>query len=153
MADEFVLAIPENEFSMAELQGYLLEWKRDPKRAVRGIGAWVESERGTKQERAALEHLRKEKTAKAKESYTVYDPVLTGIGSMMDAGPNERRPSQSSTSCVKTETASDTHVLLTETSGDDDSRTVPAQKPHPSIVVNGAKDSPRKSSKSDIDVP
>ena len=53
MAVEFSLAIPENEFSMAELQGYLLEWKRDYAGALRSVDAWVERERTAKQERVA----------------------------------------------------------------------------------------------------
>jgi len=47
-ADKFALGIPEDNFSMAELQSYLLQWKGDPTGAVCGISAWVETEREEK---------------------------------------------------------------------------------------------------------
>jgi hypothetical protein len=36
--------IPQNTFSTAELQGYLLSYKHDPEAAVDNIEAWVERE-------------------------------------------------------------------------------------------------------------
>ncbi|KAJ7155033.1 P-loop containing nucleoside triphosphate hydrolase protein [Mycena filopes] len=41
MAREFAAAIPESKYSIAQLQGYLLGFKNDPKGAVQGITAWV----------------------------------------------------------------------------------------------------------------
>jgi len=36
--------VPEQEFSMAALQGYLLTHKNQPHRAVEFVGKWVEEE-------------------------------------------------------------------------------------------------------------
>ncbi|KAI9790000.1 MAG: hypothetical protein M1816_005614 [Peltula sp. TS41687] len=42
LADRFAEIIPANEFSPAEVQGYLLKHKYDPQKAIEGAGAWVE---------------------------------------------------------------------------------------------------------------
>lgn len=43
VALEFASIIPEGQFSPAELQGFLLKRKKDPKRAVEEAGPWVEA--------------------------------------------------------------------------------------------------------------
>jgi len=58
---EFAALIPEDEFSTAELQGYLLTCKKDPVEAVAGVVAWIEKERAEKRDRAEHEKQRKEK--------------------------------------------------------------------------------------------
>lgn len=40
MADAFADALPEGRFSPAEIQGFLLTRKKDPRRAVEEVGAW-----------------------------------------------------------------------------------------------------------------
>lgn len=89
-AEEFAHAIPENTFSMAELQGYLLEWKQDPIGALHGIDRWVESECKAQQERAARERIRKE-TAAATMAQQHY-PMIPGTsrGNIPDSGPQSR---------------------------------------------------------------
>ncbi|KAK0673996.1 putative mitochondrial chaperone BCS1 [Cercophora samala] len=42
IAQEFASKIPEGQFSPAELQGFLLKRKREPRRALREVGVWVE---------------------------------------------------------------------------------------------------------------
>ncbi len=44
LADAFADVIPEREFSMASLQGYLMTHKLRPVAAVDGAAAWVEKE-------------------------------------------------------------------------------------------------------------
>jgi hypothetical protein len=61
LADQFAGSVPEDEFSTAELQGYLLLCKMKPLDAVSGIDAWIEQERAEKRERAEREENRKEK--------------------------------------------------------------------------------------------
>ncbi|KIK99391.1 hypothetical protein PAXRUDRAFT_533084 [Paxillus rubicundulus Ve08.2h10] len=58
LAKEFADAIPEDEFSVAALQGYLLRNKSQPEAAATGAAVWVVSERDMK------ERLRKEKEAR-----------------------------------------------------------------------------------------
>ncbi|KAG8756830.1 hypothetical protein FRC11_004979 [Ceratobasidium sp. 423] len=43
-AEEFASAIPPREFSIAQLQGYLMEYKGQPQRAATEIKKWVEEE-------------------------------------------------------------------------------------------------------------
>ncbi|KJA19418.1 hypothetical protein HYPSUDRAFT_44329 [Hypholoma sublateritium FD-334 SS-4] len=45
LADTFASSIPEREFSMAALQGYLMAYKVRPFDAVKDVVAWVEKER------------------------------------------------------------------------------------------------------------
>lgn len=45
LAHEFAAAIPEREFSMASLQGYLMSYKSRPGEAAKEAGNWVERER------------------------------------------------------------------------------------------------------------
>ncbi|GJJ11559.1 hypothetical protein Clacol_005793 [Clathrus columnatus] len=44
LADVFTDSIPEETFSVAEIQGFLLLWKTDPSSAVKKIKPWVEEE-------------------------------------------------------------------------------------------------------------
>ncbi|KAF8920426.1 P-loop containing nucleoside triphosphate hydrolase protein, partial [Mucidula mucida] len=59
-ANEFGQKIPKDEFSTAELQGYLLGNKRDPRGAV-NIEAWIENERRLRVEKEEREIKRREK--------------------------------------------------------------------------------------------
>ena len=49
LAKEFASQIPEEELSMAALQGHLMRYKTRPHEAVSATTAWVEDERGQKQ--------------------------------------------------------------------------------------------------------
>ena len=55
LAKRFGEAIPEDELSVASLQGYLLKNKTRPRECVEEVAAWVVSERETR------EKLKKEK--------------------------------------------------------------------------------------------
>ncbi|KAJ8072426.1 hypothetical protein PM082_015985 [Marasmius tenuissimus] len=61
LADTFSTTIPSNEFSTAELQGYLLACKNQPEEAVVGITSWIEQERKDRRERKEREDARKRK--------------------------------------------------------------------------------------------
>ncbi|SPO02663.1 related to BCS1 protein precursor [Cephalotrichum gorgonifer] len=50
LAQEFAAAVPPEEFSPAEIQGYLLRHKRSPKDAVANISEWVIETRRQKKE-------------------------------------------------------------------------------------------------------
>jgi hypothetical protein len=41
LAHQFATAVPHSKYSIAQLKGYLLGWKNDPKGAVEGISAWI----------------------------------------------------------------------------------------------------------------
>lgn len=61
LADEFASQFPDNEFTAAELQGYLLSFRTRPNAALDGISTWITRER---EERLA----KSERKAKAKEA-------------------------------------------------------------------------------------
>jgi chaperone BCS1 len=44
MAEEFARAIPEGKFSPAEIQGFLLTRKKEPRRALAEVEGWREAE-------------------------------------------------------------------------------------------------------------
>ncbi|KAJ3502846.1 hypothetical protein NLJ89_g8701 [Agrocybe chaxingu] len=58
LAKKFADGVPEDEFSIAGLQGYLLRHKAQPEAAANGVEAWVRSEREMR------ERLQKEKEAR-----------------------------------------------------------------------------------------
>lgn len=64
LAKEFAEKVPENEFSPAQLQGYVMMHKTDPEGAVRGVDDWVESIR---KKRAEVNNARKRR-GKGKKS-------------------------------------------------------------------------------------
>ncbi|KAF9779458.1 P-loop containing nucleoside triphosphate hydrolase protein [Thelephora terrestris] len=55
LVEEFRELIPEREFSMAALQGYLLLHKNQPHRAVKCAGKWVEEEMAKRESRKSPE--------------------------------------------------------------------------------------------------
>ena len=68
LAEEFADVMPHEEFSPAEVQGYLLKNKRHPERAIKGAAQWVIDTRAEKKKRAERERLEQEvKEAKEKK--------------------------------------------------------------------------------------
>jgi len=74
LAKKFAAAIPDDEFSVASLQGYLLKNKTRPQSAADDAAAWVISERELKarlqrekEEREAKERLEREKRRRERE--------------------------------------------------------------------------------------
>ncbi|KAG9042894.1 hypothetical protein FS837_010278, partial [Tulasnella sp. UAMH 9824] len=63
LAKEFAAAIPEDELSVASLQGYLLKNKTRPRECVKEVGEWIQKERET---RAKLKKEKEEREAKEK---------------------------------------------------------------------------------------
>ena len=57
LAEEFADLMPREEFSPAEVQGYLLKNKRHPVRAIKGAEEWVVDTRAEKKKRAENEKL------------------------------------------------------------------------------------------------
>lgn len=62
-AKQFAASVPSGEFSPAEIQGFLLKWKREPAMAVKMIPEWVE-EMKVKKEAAKAKAKREESKAK-----------------------------------------------------------------------------------------
>ena len=42
MGKELSKKVPDKMFSPAEIQGFLLMWKKDPRKTLNEVGAWVE---------------------------------------------------------------------------------------------------------------
>jgi len=91
LAETFSEAIPEFQFSVAEIQGFLLDWKLDPVGAVDAIHAWVAKESDARREqeerKAALAAQRA--TAEAQHRMKEFQPVIAGIENAM--GPKQRK--------------------------------------------------------------
>lgn len=60
MSERFAASVPPHEFSIAEIQGFLLTCKHDPQRAVEEIRLWVENEKTEREARLKREAERKE---------------------------------------------------------------------------------------------
>ncbi|KAJ7351438.1 P-loop containing nucleoside triphosphate hydrolase protein [Mycena albidolilacea] len=63
LAKEFAAAIPAARYSIAQLQGYLLNNKNDPEAAVQGIGAWIVAQEKEKREIDELKQKRRKEAA------------------------------------------------------------------------------------------
>jgi len=57
LAAQFADAIPEREFSMASLQGYLMTYKIRPEEAIKDAPAWIEKERADKVKNSEAAHV------------------------------------------------------------------------------------------------
>ena len=60
LAARFAKAIPEREFSMASLQGYLMKYKVSPQDAVDNVEDWVQAQRSAKHGKGATQVLKVE---------------------------------------------------------------------------------------------
>ncbi|KAJ7615764.1 P-loop containing nucleoside triphosphate hydrolase protein [Mycena polygramma] len=80
LAAQFAAAVPENEFSTAELQGYLQGHKTRPEEAARGVGAWVEAERADRAAREMRENERREKMQARMQAQMGGGGVGMGVG-------------------------------------------------------------------------
>ncbi|KDQ52502.1 hypothetical protein JAAARDRAFT_40100 [Jaapia argillacea MUCL 33604] len=89
LAKEFADSIPEKEFSIAELQGYLLGYKSTPAKAVANIRAWVQQECSNREAKKKREAEKAEKRKKAKEQATfdmhnrAGEAMAAGFGTVM----------------------------------------------------------------------
>ncbi|TFK27228.1 P-loop containing nucleoside triphosphate hydrolase protein [Coprinopsis marcescibilis] len=73
LAERFSAALPENEFTTAELQGYLLGHKQKPEGAVNNLPAWIEKQRQYRKEREQREAERKAKAVATKAEKAAKD--------------------------------------------------------------------------------
>ncbi|GIJ98236.1 hypothetical protein Aspvir_000351, partial [Aspergillus viridinutans] len=51
LASEFASRIPEGEFTAAEIQGHLLNYKNEPEAAINAVEEWVRSVRAKRKEK------------------------------------------------------------------------------------------------------
>ncbi len=77
-SEAFAEQLPEDEFTTAELQGYLLSHKNDPEGAVKDLQEWVECERAERERRKEVEKKEREKAKERaqrfQESRSAYGP-------------------------------------------------------------------------------
>ena len=92
LANQFAESVPDDEFSTAELQGYLLTCKMKPLDAVSGIAKWIEQERTEKRERVEREEKRKEELRKTrlKAKTAIFEDLV---------GPLQQQAASSDASC------------------------------------------------------
>jgi hypothetical protein len=55
IAKKFAAQVPDDMFSPAKIQGFLLKGKREPRRALEEVGSWVEDMRSVKVKGASKE--------------------------------------------------------------------------------------------------
>lgn len=68
LSKRFAESIPEDKFTPAELQGFLLANRLSPTGAVENIGAWVETELAVQEEEREKEEKKKKKAAAKKKT-------------------------------------------------------------------------------------
>lgn len=88
LADKFAMAIPSYEFSMAELQGYLLNNKGDPLKALCGIQGWVENEQQERRDKEASEQSQNEQNVALPVAQRfAYDGMVAGVPTAIPSLP------------------------------------------------------------------
>lgn len=92
LSAEFASYIPDDEFTTAELQGYLLLWRKSPSEAVNKIDEWIKVERAEKQRRKeaeaeAAERRKKMQAASAVPSYPFSYPYPAQVPAVPLATP------------------------------------------------------------------
>lgn len=124
LAKKFGAGVPEDEFSTAELQGFLLSHKKDPIFAAENITSWVEHERTERREREEREEQRKIKMKEAREKYGVgggygfppFAPVIPPPAERKDESEEKEKDIQQSDSDVTAEQKEET-PLKTKANG------------------------------------
>ncbi|THU96877.1 P-loop containing nucleoside triphosphate hydrolase protein [Dendrothele bispora CBS 962.96] len=72
LSEQFASRVPLDEFSTAELQGYLLTCKKQPLQAVEGVINWVSDERTERRKRREREEAEREKARKKRDSLRMH---------------------------------------------------------------------------------
>ncbi|KAF9528853.1 hypothetical protein CPB83DRAFT_853845 [Crepidotus variabilis] len=92
LATSFAASIPPHEFSTAELQGYLLTWKKSPSVATEGADEWVKMEQADREARKERDEVKRKERAKAasrrEERETERLRGRLGLGPLTPGGSN-----------------------------------------------------------------
>lgn len=97
LARDFSASLPTDRFSVAQLQGYLLTKKFDPKGAVQGVKAWVdelEEERRLAEEKRR-KRIEKRRAAAASNSGQVLDKELAALLKSLEKESTEESTEES----------------------------------------------------------
>ncbi|EKM76611.1 hypothetical protein AGABI1DRAFT_62968 [Agaricus bisporus var. burnettii JB137-S8] len=91
--EEFTAGIPAHEFSIADLQGYLLSCKMMPEKAAKGISDWVANEKKQKQEKQDRINAKKRRQAERIEKMEVerFQKTLTTLNGAVGPGLRQEK--------------------------------------------------------------
>ncbi|KAH7868898.1 P-loop containing nucleoside triphosphate hydrolase protein [Lentinula edodes] len=88
LSKSFASQVPSHEFSVAELQGYLLGYKKQAEEAAVGVAAWIEQERKYKREEEEKANERTRRSKEQQEKMVGNDHAAIGRGvSLGSLGP------------------------------------------------------------------
>lgn len=88
MARTFATSIPENEFSPADLQDYLLTHKKDPRHAVEQVDAWKTKELAERARKAAEREKERQERAGQRDEKT--KKLAADMSSFVEMGRKEK---------------------------------------------------------------
>lgn len=88
MSQTFANAVPDNRFSPAEIQGFLLRYKRHPKKALDAVKEWVEKTLTEREKWNKKEQEEREKEIKKKEDKKEGETTTTST-TAPTAGPKK----------------------------------------------------------------
>ncbi|KAJ3851015.1 P-loop containing nucleoside triphosphate hydrolase protein [Lentinula lateritia] len=86
LSNSFASQVPSHEFSVAELQGYLLGYKKQAEEAAVGVAAWIEQERRYKRDEEEKANERRSKEQQEKMVGNIHAAIGRGI-SLGSLGP------------------------------------------------------------------
>lgn len=101
LAERFAKHLPEQEFSPADLQDYLLMHKKSPEKAVEGLDAWIEKTREEKSKKEEREEERTVRRERKKREEEEWKEVVRGVareggedGKDMKEGKGDGKPTE-----------------------------------------------------------
>lgn len=96
-SETFANKVPADEFTVAELQGYLLDHKLRPVDAAEMVEEWVQKERQTRKDKAEREEKRRERIlkARAEEQLGMNDAFVRGMSRVLAEERKRTEPDNS----------------------------------------------------------
>ncbi|KAF6827090.1 mitochondrial chaperone BCS1-B 1 [Colletotrichum musicola] len=144
LADEFCGEIPNDVFTPAQLQGYLLKHRGDPAVAAARVAEWVVEERGIMEE--AQRRKKAEATRKAKKKKQLRAKALKALASGLDAEAGAEEPTEDADKSKKETTATTEEGGDSAVNNESEETSTPSDQTHKSDGPNGEKKADTKAS-------
>ncbi|KAI1482120.1 BCS1 N terminal-domain-containing protein [Daldinia eschscholtzii] len=118
LAEEFSAKVPAHEFSPAEIQGYLMKYKRNAKEAVANVEEFITQTRKDRKEKELKEAEEKRKAeAKAKEEKDKKEKEKKEKEAEETKNESESKPTDTTGTSASSEAADQKGVIQKETEG------------------------------------
>lgn len=139
LADVFAAKIPPSEFSPAEIQGLLLQHKRDPLAAIDAVDDWIVTTRRARVEKAELERRQREEEAEKKRKQAEEDKKKEAEEKKKKKEERKRSKRKKSKKSKRDDKSDDESGSESGTEGDDEDDSGAEDKVNGTNGTNGTK--------------